>query len=83
VIKALALGAKGAMLGRAHLYGLGAMGQAGVAKALEIIATEMDLTLALCGHTNVQDIDRSILLPGTYSQADWTCSELRREKTLA
>lgn len=66
VIKAVALGAKAVMLGRAHLYGLGAMGEAGVAKALEIIATEMDLTLALCGQTDVQKIDRSILHPGTY-----------------
>nr|BFD40859.1 L-lactate dehydrogenase LldA [Pseudomonas sp. FFPRI_1] len=66
VIKSLALGAQGAMLGRAHLYGLGAMGEAGVAKALEIIATEMDLTLALCGYTDVQQIDHNILLPGTY-----------------
>lgn len=66
VIKSLALGAQGVMLGRAHLYGLGAMGEAGVTKALEIIATEMDLTLALCGYTDVQQIDHNILLPGSY-----------------
>jgi len=66
VIKSLALGAQGVMLGRAHLYGLGAMGEAGVAKTLEIIATEMDLTLALCGYTDVQKIDHKILLPGSY-----------------
>lgn len=66
VIKSLALGAQGVMLGRAHLYGLGAMGEAGVAKALEIIAREMDLTLALCGHTDVQHLDHDILLPGSY-----------------
>jgi L-lactate dehydrogenase (cytochrome) len=67
VIKSLALGARGTMLGRAHLYGLGAMGEAGVAKALDIIATEMDLTLALCGHTDVQQINRDLLFPGSYS----------------
>lgn len=66
VIKSLALGAQGVMLGRAHLYGLGAMGEAGVTKALEIIAKEMDLTLALCGYTDVQQIDHNILLPGSY-----------------
>lgn len=66
VIKSLALGAQGVMLGRAHLYGLGAMGEAGVAKALEIIAREMDLTLALCGYTDVQHLDHRILLPGSY-----------------
>ncbi|MGC5702665.1 alpha-hydroxy-acid oxidizing protein [Pseudomonas sp. NFXW11] len=69
VIKSLALGARGVMLGRAHLYGLGALGEAGVAKALEIIATEMDLTLALCGHIDVRQLDQRILLPGTYPQA--------------
>jgi len=42
------------------------MGEAGVAKTLEIIATEMDLTLALCGYTDVQKIDHKILLPGSY-----------------
>ena len=66
VIKSLALGAQGVKLGRAHLYGLGAMGEAGVAKALEIIAREMDLILALCGHTDVQHLDHDILLPGSY-----------------
>ncbi|MEJ8813989.1 alpha-hydroxy acid oxidase [Variovorax ureilyticus] len=65
VLKALALGAKGTMIGRAFLYGLGAMGQAGVTKALEIIHKELDVTMAFCGHTDIRNVDRSILLPGT------------------
>ena len=66
VLKAVALGAKGTYIGRAFLYGLGAMGQAGVTKALEIIHKELDLTMAFCGRTRITDVDRSILLPGTY-----------------
>jgi L-lactate dehydrogenase (cytochrome) len=66
VIKALALGAKGVYLGRAFLYGLGAMGEDGVTKCLEIIRKELDLTMAFCGVTDVQKLDTRILLPGTY-----------------
>ncbi len=66
VIKALALGAKGVYIGRAFLYGLGAMGEAGVTKSLEIIQKELDITMALCGLTDVTKVDRQILLPGTY-----------------
>ncbi|MEO8060411.1 MAG: alpha-hydroxy acid oxidase [Burkholderiales bacterium] len=65
VLKAVALGARGTMIGRSFLYGLGAMGEAGVTKALEIIAKELDVTMAFCGHTNIQNVDRNILLPGT------------------
>jgi len=66
VLKALALGAKGTYIGRAMLYGLGAMGEAGVRKALEIIHKELDLTMAFCGRTRVDHIDRTVLLPGTF-----------------
>jgi L-lactate dehydrogenase (cytochrome) len=66
VLKAWALGARGTYIGRAFLYGLGAMGEAGVTKALEIIHKELDLTMAFCGHTKLAGVDRSILLPGTY-----------------
>ena len=66
VIKAIALGAKGTYIGRSFLYGLGAMGEAGVTKALEIIHKELDLTMAFCGHTNIKTVDKSILLPGTF-----------------
>ena len=66
VIKALALGARGVYIGRAFLYGLGAMGEEGVTRVLEIIRKELDVTMALCGLTDVQKVDKSILLPGTY-----------------
>ena len=66
VLKAIALGAKGTMIGRAFLYGLGAMGEAGVTRALEIIKNELDITMAFCGRTDIKKVDRSILLPGTY-----------------
>ncbi len=62
VFKAIALGAKGTMIGRAFLYGLGAMGEEGVTKCLEILHKELDLTMAFCGRTNINDVDRSVLL---------------------
>lgn len=62
VLKAIALGAKGVYIGRAMLYGLGAMGEQGVARTLEIIRKELDLTMAFCGKTQIQDVDASILL---------------------
>jgi L-lactate dehydrogenase (cytochrome) len=63
VLKAVALGARGTYIGRSMLYGLGAMGEAGVAKALSIIHNELDLTMAFCGHTQISTVDRRILLP--------------------
>lgn len=66
VLKAWALGARGTMIGRAMVYGLGAMGEAGVTKALQILHKELDITMAFCGHTQLTQVDRSILLPGTY-----------------
>jgi L-lactate dehydrogenase (cytochrome) len=66
VLKAVALGAKGTYIGRPMLYGLGAMGEAGVSKALEIIHKELDITMALCGHTQIGTVNKSILLPGQY-----------------
>lgn len=66
VLKAWALGARGTMIGRAMAYGLGAFGEAGVTKALQIIHKELDVSMAFCGHTNIQNVDRSILVPGTY-----------------
>jgi L-lactate dehydrogenase (cytochrome) len=65
VLKAWALGARGTMIGRAMAYGLGAMGEAGVTKALQILHKELDVTMAFCGHTDIHKVDRSILLPGT------------------
>jgi L-lactate dehydrogenase (cytochrome) len=65
VIRALALGAKGVYIGRPFLYGLGAMGEAGVTACLEIIRNELDLTMAFCGLRDVNDVDQRILLPAT------------------
>jgi L-lactate dehydrogenase (cytochrome) len=61
VLKALALGAKGVFIGRAYIYGLGAMGEAGVAKALECIRKELDVTMALCGVRDVRQAGADIL----------------------
>jgi L-lactate dehydrogenase (cytochrome) len=69
VLKAVALGAKGTYIGRAMLYGLGAMGQAGVTRTLQIIHKELDITMAFCGRTDIAQVDREILLPGTYPVA--------------
>ena len=60
VLKAIAMGAHGTMIGRAFLYGLGAGGQAGVTKALEIIAKELDVTMAFCGKTDIRDVTGEI-----------------------
>jgi L-lactate dehydrogenase (cytochrome) len=69
VLKAWALGARGTMIGRAMVYGLGAMGETGVTKALQIIHKELDVTMAFCGHTQIQDVGPHILRPGTYPNA--------------
>jgi L-lactate dehydrogenase (cytochrome) len=61
VLKALALGARATLIGRAFAYGLGAMGEAGVMRALEIIQRELDVTMALCGLRSVREANRSIL----------------------
>ncbi len=62
VLKAIALGAKGTMIGRAFVYGLGAMGQQGVTRALEVIHKELDTSMALCGRRDIREVDRDILL---------------------
>ena len=66
VLRARALGARGTYIGRAYIYGLGAMGEAGVTKSLEILHKEMDLTMAFCGRTDINTVDKDILLPGSY-----------------
>lgn len=66
VLKAWALGARGTMIGRAMVYGLGAYGEAGVTRALQLIHKELDVTMAFCGHTDIQNVGRDILIPGTY-----------------
>lgn len=65
VLKAWALGAKGAMIGRAHLYGLGAYGEDGVRRVLEIMYREMDLSMAFTGHRNIQAVSKDILVGNT------------------
>ena len=61
VLKAWALGARGVYIGRAFLYGLGAAGEAGVSKALDIIRKELDVTMAFCGHTQIEQVTREVL----------------------
>ena len=61
VLRALALGARSCMIGRAYVYGLGAGGEAGVAKAIDILAKELDVAMALTGTTSVRELDRRII----------------------
>ena len=62
LLKALALGAKGTMIGRAFNFGLGALGEAGVMAALEIIQRELDTSMALCGVRNISEIGRDLVV---------------------
>lgn len=62
VLKAIAMGAKGTMIGRSYIYGLGAMGQAGVTKALEVMQKELDISMGLCGHSDLSQVDRDIVM---------------------
>ena len=71
VLKALSLGAKGTYIGRAYTYGLGAMGEAGVTEALNLIQKELETTMALCGHKRVADLSRDNLLIPKGFQGDW------------
>ncbi len=61
VLKAMAMGAKGTYIGRAYVYGLGALGQEGVTKALNVIHKELDVSMALCGRRSIDELDREIL----------------------
>jgi len=71
VAKAVSLGAKGVMIGRPFIYGLGAMGQKGVSKALDIIHKELDTTMALCGERNITNMSRDNLLIPKDFRGDW------------
>ena len=62
VLKCLAMGAKGTYIGRAYTYGLGALGEKGVKKTLEILQKEMDVTMALCGEKNILNVSKNNLL---------------------
>ena len=71
VLKAVAMGAKGCWIGRAYIYGLGAMGEAGVTRALEVIHKELDVSMALCGRTDINTVDRDILMIPKGFSGDW------------
>ncbi len=71
VLKAVAMGAKGTYIGRAFIYGLGAMGQQGVTRALEVIHKELDTTMALCGETNIANLGRHNLLVPEDFEGRW------------
>ncbi len=71
VLKARAMGARGVYIGRSYIYGLGAMGEKGVSKALEIIHRELDLSMAFCGHRDIEQVDRSILMVPRGFAGEW------------
>jgi L-lactate dehydrogenase (cytochrome) len=62
ILKAIAIGAKGTLIGRAFTFGLGANGEAGVLETLRILQKELDMTMALCGRKNLIEVDKSVLL---------------------
>jgi L-lactate dehydrogenase (cytochrome) len=78
VMKALACGASAVYIGRAFLYGLGARGEQGVTRCLEIIRSELDLTMALCGITDVRKIDSHALVSGGYVRGSEVVAALDR-----
>jgi len=71
VLKALSMGAKGTYIGRAYVYGLGALGEAGVTKSLEVIHKELETSMGLCGVRSVKDLNRSKLLIPRGFEGDW------------
>ena len=71
VLKAIAMGAKGTYIGRAFTYGLGAMGEAGVTRCLEVIHKELDVSMALCGRRSVESLDRDVLLIPQRFAGEW------------
>ena len=71
VLKAIAMGAKGTYIGRAFTYGLGAMGEAGVTRCLEVIHKELDVSMALCGRRSVESLDRDVLLIPQGFAGEW------------
>ena len=71
VLKAIAMGARGTYIGRAFVYGLGAMGEDGVTRALEVIHKEMDVSMALCGRRSIAEVDRDILLVPEGFEGRW------------
>jgi len=75
VLRALAMGASAAFIGRAYMYGLGAYGQAGVARCLDILRRELESTMALCGLTRIQDAGSHLIVnPYTVSMQQGDCA---------
>ncbi len=72
VLKAIAMGADATMIGRAYVYGLGALGERGVTRALEVIAREADITMALCGRRRIADMTRDTILVPRDFEGDWS-----------
>jgi L-lactate dehydrogenase (cytochrome) len=71
VLKAVAMGADATMIGRAYVYGLGALGERGVTRALEVIAREADITMALCGRRRIADMTRDTILVPRDFEGEW------------
>lgn len=71
ILKAVALGAKGTYIGRAYIYGLGAMGEEGVTKSLEILHKELDISMGLCGRRTIPEVDRDVLMVPKGFSGDW------------
>ena len=61
LFKAIALGARATMAGRAYIYGLGAMGEAGVTKVIDMLKAELDITMAFCGLTDINDVTLDVI----------------------
>lgn len=74
ILKALALGADATMIGRAYIYGLGAMGERGVTTALDVLSRELDTTMALCGHRDIREVNRDILLVPEDFEGRWAAN---------
>lgn len=71
ILKAMAMGASGTYIGRAYIYGLGAMGEAGVTKSLEILHKELDISMALCGKRRIDELDKTVLKVPTNFGDEW------------
>jgi L-lactate dehydrogenase (cytochrome) len=83
LMRALALGAKSCLIGRAYIYGLGALGGEGVSKAIEIIRKELDITMALTGVTHIADIGRQVLATETVPEKTQVLELAETRKTTA
>jgi L-lactate dehydrogenase (cytochrome) len=89
ILRALAMGARGCLIGRAYIYGLGAGGQEGVAKAIDILKKEFDIAMALTGTNRIDEISREVIVgmetakPATAEAKKTTAPRTRRKKLTA